>query len=199
MQAVNSELVERYWQVGGFISRKIETAAWGEGVVEELARFIARQGCQHMGSPCGGAASAPWTPQGDHPGGHRPGRRRRLGRAGHLGHARVVYGKFPVIRNVVEACDKVRKAESRLNPGSLERLERARRRWRKHPENWTAQEAQRRAAMAGERGAVGPAGEMRRVPPRPAGSRVTRRGCRRAGNRAWPRPSREVSTVRPPP
>ena len=43
LQAVNSELVELYWQVGGFISRKIETATWGEGVVEELARFIARR------------------------------------------------------------------------------------------------------------------------------------------------------------
>jgi predicted nuclease of restriction endonuclease-like (RecB) superfamily len=43
LQAVNSELVELYWQVGGFISAKIETAAWGEGVVEELARFIARR------------------------------------------------------------------------------------------------------------------------------------------------------------
>ena len=43
LQAVNTELVELYWQVGGFISRKIETAAWGEGVVEELARFIARR------------------------------------------------------------------------------------------------------------------------------------------------------------
>lgn len=43
LQAVNTELVELYWQVGGFISGKIETAAWGEGVVEELARFIARR------------------------------------------------------------------------------------------------------------------------------------------------------------
>lgn len=43
LQAVNTELVELYWQVGGFVSRKIETAAWGEGVVEELAHFIARQ------------------------------------------------------------------------------------------------------------------------------------------------------------
>lgn len=43
LQAVNSELVELYWQVGRFISRKIESAAWGEGVVEELARFIARR------------------------------------------------------------------------------------------------------------------------------------------------------------
>ncbi len=43
LQAVNTELVDLYWQVGEFISRKIETAAWGEGVVDELARFIARR------------------------------------------------------------------------------------------------------------------------------------------------------------
>ena len=43
LQAVNTELVELYWQVGGFISGKIETAAWGEGVVDELASFIARR------------------------------------------------------------------------------------------------------------------------------------------------------------
>jgi predicted nuclease of restriction endonuclease-like (RecB) superfamily len=43
LQAVNTELVDLYWQIGGFISGKIESAAWGEGVVDELARFIARQ------------------------------------------------------------------------------------------------------------------------------------------------------------
>ncbi len=43
LQAVNTELVDLYWQVGEFISGKIETAAWGEGVVDELARFIARR------------------------------------------------------------------------------------------------------------------------------------------------------------
>ncbi len=42
-QAVNTELIELYWRVGQFISRKLESAAWGEGVVEELARYIARQ------------------------------------------------------------------------------------------------------------------------------------------------------------
>ena len=41
-QAVNTELIGLYWQVGEYISRKLETAAWGEGVVDELARFIAR-------------------------------------------------------------------------------------------------------------------------------------------------------------
>lgn len=39
-QAVNSTLVELYWQVGAFISRKIENAEWGDGVVEQLAKYI---------------------------------------------------------------------------------------------------------------------------------------------------------------
>lgn len=39
---VNSELVGLYWKVGGFISRKLKTAEWGDGVVEQLARHLAR-------------------------------------------------------------------------------------------------------------------------------------------------------------
>jgi len=42
-QAVNTELIELYWRVGEYISRKLEAATWGEGVVDELARYIARQ------------------------------------------------------------------------------------------------------------------------------------------------------------
>ncbi len=38
--AVNTTLIELYWQVCQFISGKLETAAWGEGIVEELARYI---------------------------------------------------------------------------------------------------------------------------------------------------------------
>ena len=38
--AVNTELIDLYWQVGEFISRKIETAAWGDGVVDDLARYL---------------------------------------------------------------------------------------------------------------------------------------------------------------
>ncbi|OGH55777.1 MAG: hypothetical protein A3G34_15825 [Candidatus Lindowbacteria bacterium RIFCSPLOWO2_12_FULL_62_27] len=41
-QAVNTELVGLYWQVGEYISRKLESATWGEGVVEQLADYIAR-------------------------------------------------------------------------------------------------------------------------------------------------------------
>lgn len=29
MQAVNTELIELHWQVGAYISRKIEAAEWG--------------------------------------------------------------------------------------------------------------------------------------------------------------------------
>ncbi len=42
-RAVNVALVDLYWQVGEYISRKLETSAWGEGVVEQLAAFIAQE------------------------------------------------------------------------------------------------------------------------------------------------------------
>lgn len=41
-QAVNSELVTLYWQIGEYISRKLESAEWGDSVVDELAHYIAR-------------------------------------------------------------------------------------------------------------------------------------------------------------
>ncbi len=41
--AVNTTLIELYWNIGEYISRKIESAAWGEGVVEQLDAHIARQ------------------------------------------------------------------------------------------------------------------------------------------------------------
>ena len=40
-RAVNTALIDLYWQVGEYISRKIEAAEWGSGAVENLARFIA--------------------------------------------------------------------------------------------------------------------------------------------------------------
>ena len=43
LQAVNTELIDLYWQVGEYISRKLETATWGEGVVDQLARHIAQK------------------------------------------------------------------------------------------------------------------------------------------------------------
>ncbi|MDD2364543.1 MAG: PDDEXK nuclease domain-containing protein [Desulfuromonadaceae bacterium] len=41
-QAINTTLIDLYWQVGEYISRKIESAEWGDGVVEQLAAYIAR-------------------------------------------------------------------------------------------------------------------------------------------------------------
>jgi predicted nuclease of restriction endonuclease-like (RecB) superfamily len=42
IQAVNTALIDLYWQVGATISRKIEATEWGDGVVDRLAQFIAR-------------------------------------------------------------------------------------------------------------------------------------------------------------
>lgn len=42
-RAVNTELIELYWRVGEFITGKLESAVWGEGVVDELARYIKRR------------------------------------------------------------------------------------------------------------------------------------------------------------
>ena len=37
---VNEELINLYWNVGKIISKKVENANWGAGVVDELANFI---------------------------------------------------------------------------------------------------------------------------------------------------------------
>lgn len=42
VQAVNTALIELYWQVGQTISRKIEQAEWGDGVVAQLAQHLAQ-------------------------------------------------------------------------------------------------------------------------------------------------------------
>lgn len=42
MQAVNTRLIELYWQVGAYISHKLEQAEWGDAVVSQLAEHLAR-------------------------------------------------------------------------------------------------------------------------------------------------------------
>ncbi|MDV7212412.1 PDDEXK nuclease domain-containing protein [Azotobacter beijerinckii] len=42
VQAVNTRLIELYWQVGAYISRKLEQAEWGDAVVSQLAEYLAR-------------------------------------------------------------------------------------------------------------------------------------------------------------
>ena len=40
LNAVNSELVNLYWQVGQFVFMRLEKATWGDGTVAELAKYI---------------------------------------------------------------------------------------------------------------------------------------------------------------
>jgi hypothetical protein len=40
MSRVNSVLVELYWEVGKYVSKKLESAEWGDEVVPKLADFI---------------------------------------------------------------------------------------------------------------------------------------------------------------
>ncbi len=42
IQAVNTSLIDLYWQVGEIISHKIASAEWGDGVVNQLADHIAQ-------------------------------------------------------------------------------------------------------------------------------------------------------------
>jgi predicted nuclease of restriction endonuclease-like (RecB) superfamily len=40
LRAVNTEMINLYWNIGEYISAKIEKAEWGDSVVKELAAFI---------------------------------------------------------------------------------------------------------------------------------------------------------------
>lgn len=42
VQAVNTTLIELYWQIGQRISHKVAAAEWGAGVVDQLARYLAQ-------------------------------------------------------------------------------------------------------------------------------------------------------------
>jgi len=39
-KAINTELINLYWNVGSYISQKVGKAQWGDKTVEELAQFI---------------------------------------------------------------------------------------------------------------------------------------------------------------
>jgi predicted nuclease of restriction endonuclease-like (RecB) superfamily len=40
---VNAELVNLYWQVGEYISRKVESAEWGMNIVDKLAEYLEKK------------------------------------------------------------------------------------------------------------------------------------------------------------
>lgn len=43
VRAVNTELINLYWQVGEYISRQVAAATWGEKTVDELAEYISNR------------------------------------------------------------------------------------------------------------------------------------------------------------
>lgn len=40
IKAVNSELINLYWNIGAYISNKVEQSEWGQSVVKELSQYI---------------------------------------------------------------------------------------------------------------------------------------------------------------
>jgi predicted nuclease of restriction endonuclease-like (RecB) superfamily len=42
-QAVNTALIDLYWQVGEYISAKVETQEWGKAVIQQLADYLAKE------------------------------------------------------------------------------------------------------------------------------------------------------------
>jgi predicted nuclease of restriction endonuclease-like (RecB) superfamily len=40
IKSVNAELINLYWNIGEYISNKIEQAEWGDSVVIELSKYI---------------------------------------------------------------------------------------------------------------------------------------------------------------
>ncbi|MEY4105855.1 MAG: hypothetical protein RL181_197, partial [Bacteroidota bacterium] len=45
----NTTLIDLYWRIGKTIHHKVQTEAWGKGVVAELARYIAQQAPEAKG------------------------------------------------------------------------------------------------------------------------------------------------------
>ena len=40
MRAVNAELINMYWEIGAYISEKVDSAGWGKNVVSEFSEFL---------------------------------------------------------------------------------------------------------------------------------------------------------------
>lgn len=43
LAAANLELIELYWRIGHYLSRKVESDGWGRGTVEQLSAWLARR------------------------------------------------------------------------------------------------------------------------------------------------------------
>lgn len=42
IKAVNTELIDLYWNIGEYIHKRVESAEWGQSVVKELAEYLQR-------------------------------------------------------------------------------------------------------------------------------------------------------------
>jgi transposase len=60
-----------------------------------------------------------------------------------FGNAQIVFDKFHVVSQVVQALEEVRRKEVRQDAQAREQLERSSWLWRKNPETWTAEEEKR--------------------------------------------------------
>ncbi|MEQ8190035.1 MAG: DUF1016 N-terminal domain-containing protein [Candidatus Eremiobacterota bacterium] len=40
LKSVNVELINLYWQIGEYISKKVESAAWGKSIVRNLSDYL---------------------------------------------------------------------------------------------------------------------------------------------------------------
>ena len=49
LKSVNTHLIQLYWKIGGYISRKLSEAAWGEKAVDQLAVYLNRLGPDYKG------------------------------------------------------------------------------------------------------------------------------------------------------
>ena len=80
-----------------------------------------------------------------------------------LGNAAIVFDKFHVVREVNEAVDKVRRAETQASNWAQNWLAKTQWIWRKNPENWTEKEALRTAELEQEHLLTAKAYQMRLV------------------------------------
>jgi len=80
-----------------------------------------------------------------------------------LGNAKIVFDKFHVIKQVVEAVSEVRRLEVQEDPAARTHLAKTMWIWNKNPENWTDKEGARWERLHQENLATGTAYQMRLV------------------------------------
>lgn len=49
LRSVNTELVNLYWKIGGFISEQMKNTVWGENTIDQLSEFLNSHGPDYKG------------------------------------------------------------------------------------------------------------------------------------------------------